>query len=224
MLTRCSPLASQKDLGELNQCQSALRQLYEHNIPGHPEEFLAYRILYMLYTRNKSGEPPPLRPRSTRRRQTSDQTGLPASELNLLLAQLTPEQRAPACVQHALKVQTALATSNYHSFFRLFNDAPNMGAYMMDHFVDRERVIALSTMSKAYVSLRARVLPSAHRADAWLSPDTLPFLYLSWLKSSRSNPRPMLPLSSSVSTRIVGPVHGRRMTSRSSTAGQPHHT
>jgi hypothetical protein len=45
----------QKDLGELNQCQSTLRHLYDHNIPGHPEEFLAYRILYMLHTRNKSG-------------------------------------------------------------------------------------------------------------------------------------------------------------------------
>ncbi|CDZ97395.1 Leucine permease transcriptional regulator [Phaffia rhodozyma] len=117
-----------KDLGELNQCQSALRQLYEHNIPGHPEEFLAYRILYLLYTRNKS-------------------------ETNILLARLTPIQRSPPCVKHALKVQKALATSNYHSFFKLFNEAPNMGAYMMDHFLDRERITALATMSKAYPSL-----------------------------------------------------------------------
>jgi hypothetical protein len=71
------------------------------------------------------------------------------TELNLLLSQLTPAQRAPACVQHALKVQSALATSNYHAFFVLFNEAPNMGAYMMDHFVDRERIVALATMSKA---------------------------------------------------------------------------
>lgn len=48
----------QKDLGELNQCQSALRHLYEHNLPGHPDEFLAYRILYLLYTRNTSGADP----------------------------------------------------------------------------------------------------------------------------------------------------------------------
>lgn len=32
-----------------------LRVLYGHGIPGHPEEFLAYRILYMLHTKNKSG-------------------------------------------------------------------------------------------------------------------------------------------------------------------------
>lgn len=45
----------QKDLGEYNQCQSMLRQLYEHGLAGHPEEFLAYRILYLLHTRNRSG-------------------------------------------------------------------------------------------------------------------------------------------------------------------------
>lgn len=71
------------------------------------------------------------------------------SELNLLLSTLTPEQRAQPAVEHALKVQTALATSNYHAFFVLFTQAPNMGAYMMDHFVERERVAALATMSKA---------------------------------------------------------------------------
>jgi hypothetical protein len=59
-------------------------------------------------------------------------------------------------VQHALKVQTALATSNYHAFFVLFNEAPNMGAYMMDHFVPRERVAALATMSKASVPVEMR--------------------------------------------------------------------
>lgn len=45
----------QSDLGEYNQCQSMLLMLYEHNLPGHPDEFLAYRILYMLHTKNKSG-------------------------------------------------------------------------------------------------------------------------------------------------------------------------
>lgn len=52
-------------------------------------------------------------------------------------------------MQHALKVQTTLATSNYHAFFKLYTDAPNMGGYMMDHFVPRERIAALATMSKA---------------------------------------------------------------------------
>lgn len=32
-----------------------LRQLYELGLPGHPAEFLSYRIIYLLHTRNRSG-------------------------------------------------------------------------------------------------------------------------------------------------------------------------
>jgi len=91
-------------------------------------EFLAYRILYLVHTRNRS-------------------------DFNALLANLTPEQRADECVQHALDVRSSLATSNYHRFFRLFLSAPKMGPYMMDHFVERERVSALVVMTKAYKTL-----------------------------------------------------------------------
>ena len=49
-------LTTQKDLGEYNQCQTMLRQLYELGIPGHPEEFMSYRIMYLLHTRNRSGK------------------------------------------------------------------------------------------------------------------------------------------------------------------------
>jgi hypothetical protein len=44
------------DLGEYNQCQSQLRELYKHGLEGHPMEFLAYRILYLVHTRNRSGK------------------------------------------------------------------------------------------------------------------------------------------------------------------------
>lgn len=40
---------------------------------------------------------------------------------------------------------------NYHSLFHLYEDAPNMGAYIMDHFINRERVKALLVITKAYV-------------------------------------------------------------------------
>jgi hypothetical protein len=38
---------------------------------------------------------------------------------------------------------------NYHAFFELYEKAPNMGAYIMDHFVDRERIKALIVITKA---------------------------------------------------------------------------
>lgn len=40
-----------------------LRQLYELGIGGHPQEFLSYRIIYLLHTKNRSGQFPSLRSR-----------------------------------------------------------------------------------------------------------------------------------------------------------------
>lgn len=52
-------------------------------------------------------------------------------------------------VQHALRVQRALSMGNYHTLFDMYIRAPNMGAYIMDHFIDRERAKALVIMTKA---------------------------------------------------------------------------
>lgn len=73
------------------------------------------------------------------------------ADLNLYVGQLTPKQKSDPAVQHALSVQRALAMGNYHSLFDLYLNAPNMGAYIMDHFINRERVKALIVMTKAYV-------------------------------------------------------------------------
>lgn len=66
-----------------------------------------------------------------------------------LLAQLTPAEKADPSIAHALAVHAAMATHNYVRFFRLFLSAPNMSGYIMDHFVERERMGALSVMTKA---------------------------------------------------------------------------
>jgi len=42
---------------------------------------------------------------------------------------------------------------NYHSLFVSYMSAPNMGAYIMDHFIDRERTKAMMVMTKVYVSI-----------------------------------------------------------------------
>lgn len=72
-------------------------------------------------------------------------------DLNLLVGRLTGKQKVSSAIKHALEVQRALSTNNYHAFFEYYSNAPNMGAYIMDHFVDRERARALMIMSKAYV-------------------------------------------------------------------------
>ncbi|KAF2489524.1 SAC3/GANP domain protein [Lophium mytilinum] len=113
------------DLGEYNQCQTQLRALYSQNLGGHPEEFLAYRILYFIHTCNRT-------------------------DMNDMLADLTPTDKNDHAVKHALAVRSALALGNYHRFFRLYIDYPNLGGNLMDKFVDRERVAALANMCKAY--------------------------------------------------------------------------
>ena len=115
------------DLGEYNQCQTQLRALYMQNLGGHPHEFLAYRILYFVYTCNKA-------------------------DMNDLLAELTPADKAHDWIKHALDVRSALALGNYHKFFKLYVEAnakTYMGGYLMDMFVERERFNALANISKA---------------------------------------------------------------------------
>ncbi|PYI31098.1 hypothetical protein BP00DRAFT_182832 [Aspergillus indologenus CBS 114.80] len=113
------------DLGEYNQCQTQLRALYAQQLGGHPTEFRAYRILYFIHTRNWTA-------------------------MNDALADLTPADKRDPAVKHALDVRSALALGNYHRFFQLYLDTPNMGAYLMDMFVDRERLSALAAICKAY--------------------------------------------------------------------------
>ncbi|CAE6454495.1 unnamed protein product [Rhizoctonia solani] len=142
------------DLVEFNQCQSNLRLLYEAGIPGNADEFLAYRILYLTHTKNRS-------------------------EMNLLLAQLTPETKSTPFVRHALDVQAALLANNYHKFFDLYLNAPNMGGYIMDHMLARERISALIIMTKAYLHLPLSFLAnelafdSAADVDRFLSSHSL---------------------------------------------------
>lgn len=112
------------DLGEYNQCQTQLRALYKQKLGGHPAEFLAYRILYFIHTCNRT-------------------------DMNDLLAELKPADKKDLAVKHALDVRSAIAMGNYHRFFQLYLDSPNMGAYMMDKFVERERLAALAKMTKA---------------------------------------------------------------------------
>lgn len=65
------------------------------------------------------------------------------------MSELTSDSKRAPAVAHALSVRLAVATNNYHRFFKLYLDAPNMNAYIMDHFVERERVAALSIVAIA---------------------------------------------------------------------------
>jgi SAC3 family protein LENG8/THP3 len=112
------------DLGEYNQCQTQLRALYKQDLGGHPIEFKAYRILYFIHTCNRT-------------------------DMNDVLSDLTTTDKSEPAINHALQVRSALALGNYHKFFKLYLEVPNMGAYLMDMFVARERIAALASICKS---------------------------------------------------------------------------
>ena len=112
------------DLGEYNQCQTQLRALYRLKLGGNPEEFVAYRILYLLYTCNRT-------------------------DMNDVLADLTPADKQKPGVRHALQVRSALASGNYHRFFRLYDETMSMGAYLLDMIIQRERLAAMAATCRA---------------------------------------------------------------------------
>ena len=80
------------------------------------------------------------------------------------MASLTAQDRTVPEIKHALDVRCAVALGDYVKLFELAAVAPNMGGYLMDHFVAREQTLALQAMSKAYVRIHCIDGPR-HRAD-----------------------------------------------------------
>jgi hypothetical protein len=112
-----------EDLGEYNQCQSQLRALYALRLGGHPVEFLAYRILYLVHTQNRIG-------------------------LNDILVELTPQEKKQPAIQHALAVRSALALGDSHKLIQLFKTVPNKGRCLMELFITRERIAVMTSICK----------------------------------------------------------------------------
>jgi len=116
-------------LGEFNQCQCQLKILFDESIPGHREEFTAYRLLYLILARARS-------------------------DINHMIATMPESDKKVPEIAHALQVRQAVALGDYKRLGELAASAPNMGGFLMDHFMPRERAIALVAMCKSYAMLR----------------------------------------------------------------------
>eukprot|EP01105_Mastigella_eilhardi_P006463 TRINITY_DN18027_c0_g1_i1.p1 TRINITY_DN18027_c0_g1~~TRINITY_DN18027_c0_g1_i1.p1 ORF type:complete len:346 (+),score=118.93 TRINITY_DN18027_c0_g1_i1:23-1060(+) len=127
------------DLGEFNQCQNQLVDLYANpELGGHPHEFAAYRILYCTLLRLQT-------------------------DLNQVLLTVNG-MRHDSAVKHALEVLSAVNTNNYCLFFRLYAAAPNKGRFLMRRIADDVvRPVAVRALLVAH-----RPKPSAAQLAEWL--------------------------------------------------------
>ncbi|KAI6654013.1 hypothetical protein LOD99_2860 [Oopsacas minuta] len=113
-----------RDHEEFNQCNSMLMELYE-SWDGNIAEFTAYRLFYGMLVRDYV-------------------------DIDQCLATIPPDIREVPEVIHAIKIYTAWVIHDYSAFFKLYIATPNMGGYLIDMFVQRERLSALKIISKAY--------------------------------------------------------------------------
>eukprot|EP01029_Cantina_marsupialis_P031948 TRINITY_DN93867_c5_g1_i1.p1 TRINITY_DN93867_c5_g1~~TRINITY_DN93867_c5_g1_i1.p1 ORF type:complete len:674 (+),score=229.60 TRINITY_DN93867_c5_g1_i1:99-2120(+) len=108
------------DQQEFVQCQSQLMILYKlgtlkcRNAP----EFVAYRLLHLIW----SGE---------------------EVQMRTALLDLNDELNKSEPVLHALNVRQAIVDEDFRRFFELYHDTPHLGKCVMDHMVDRMRIVTL---------------------------------------------------------------------------------
>lgn len=159
--THARILLEHGDLNEFHQCQTMIRNLtlrtgvLENGFDSHEEhvhgfgqqlqqtqeaadEFNAYGVLYNL-VQNSWGE---LTWSLTLGNEPSSSAGSADGE--------KPECLRGPSFRHALQVVKAVVHNDYQRFFRLYENAPHLSAYLMDFLVNRVRSRAFECIIAAY--------------------------------------------------------------------------
>jgi hypothetical protein len=79
-------------------------------------------------------------------------------------------------VSHALEIRKAIQLDNYHRFFKLYRNTPNMGIYILDLFIENFRVQALHRICKGG-SYASRPCPIGYSPSIGFKPQVpVPFV------------------------------------------------
>lgn len=119
-----------RDLKEFNQCQSNLTKLFADGFGNKVliQEFMAYKILYQVYTRYKYE--------------------IKNSETNELLKKLCVDYQDSECLRHAILVHSSMEIHDYFTVLKLYDAVPNQGFYLMRLFIDFVRYSAFVEILK----------------------------------------------------------------------------
>lgn len=147
--THCRIALEEGDMNEYNQSQTQLQQLRKEGLRINTDEFMAYKLLYLL----SKGEP---------------------YEVASALSRLTQPELKGDNTSHALEVIKSYRASDYHTFFSLYTNAPSMSGYLMDFCVNKVRTAAFTTILRAYAPSIALdfieqelAFPSHQECKAW---------------------------------------------------------
>lgn len=146
------------DMNEFNQCQSVIKSMtigvgsvetiasltttnsagkssiscqnqnYLRQNRREEDEFAAYRLLYALVQKDVGG---------IKKELSAASALIPLDQL-----QKTHRCQGVSSCRHAVLVSKALIHSDYHMFFALYENAPNLSGYLMDFLVHRVRISA----------------------------------------------------------------------------------
>ncbi len=151
------------DTTEYEECEAELVLLRRDGIrTKHDNEFAAYRLLYKLccdeMKNQKKGEKGEMvinnrgSGRDQRRTAMKDSIHVCCAYRSFLAiyASLSAEEKRSPAVKHVVACAKALSSGSYHTFLLLWKTMPDMGGYLLDHIIERERLLAMEVIYSAY--------------------------------------------------------------------------